>query len=361
DAPEDQILDATHHALALAPPGPRHEMVRGVAAFLTGDYTEARNILEPLETVTGPGTPDPRELYYYLGETNWHDGRHAAAFADFEKALKRDPRFKPATIHAWQYAVVHRDVSAARYYVGLAGDTLDWVEHAAGNYAALAASGSFQHALEAKLVLGQLDGPELAYKLNATDLDGASYRIAVAIAKGDMTGAKAAFATGWAAAMARDPDSVVYALDGLGEVVLAAGMTEEAQIIVSFLAAHSHEHPARNYQRYAILTAQLAHDPALLVREHAPERMRALADAIASGLDGDHAAAATKLQALIDDPTFSFDYPERAALLRELGASSDKVAAACGELVAPPIVRPAMLALRATCQQLGHPVLPVTP
>ena len=362
EAPEDQVRAATDRALGLAPPGPKHELMRGIAAFLAGDFGGARAALEPLEKLTGPTAPDPRELLYYLGEANWHDGRHAAAFAQFVRVLKANPRFKPATVHAWEYAVIHKDVPNARYYVGLAGESPDWIEHATGNYAQLATTGSPQHALEAKLVLGQLDGPELAAKLAADDLDGASYRVAVAIAHDDRPAAKAAFAAAWAKVSANhDPTAepgIVYGLEGLGEVVITAELTDEARLVVAYLAARSTDHPARNYHRFSILTAQLTRDRALIVRDHGSERMRWLADAIEAGLGGDHVAAAKRLRTLIDDPTFSFDYPERAALLRELLSiprDADAVPL-CAELDAPPIVRPAFLALRAACQRkFGHP------
>lgn len=63
------------------PPGPRKELVRGIGLFLAGDFRTARTTLEPLAAVTGPGSPDLREVRYYLGEANWHHGRHDAGFA----------------------------------------------------------------------------------------------------------------------------------------------------------------------------------------------------------------------------------------------------------------------------------------
>ena len=55
-APEPQVLAATDRALALAPPGPKHELVRGVWLFLHGAFGEARTALEPIEQVPPPAS-----------------------------------------------------------------------------------------------------------------------------------------------------------------------------------------------------------------------------------------------------------------------------------------------------------------
>ncbi|MBA3457006.1 MAG: protein kinase, partial [Deltaproteobacteria bacterium] len=194
DAPEAQVVRATEHALELAPPGPRKELVRGIGLFLAGDYRTARTTLEPLEAITGPGAPEPRELRYYLGEANWHDGRHDAGFAYFKSALERDARFKPATVHAWQYAVARRDNEMARYYIGLAGESTDWIELALENYEQLARTGSSPRKLDAQLVLGETHSAEIEAKVRGTDLEAATLRIAIAVAGGELARARTEFA-----------------------------------------------------------------------------------------------------------------------------------------------------------------------
>ena len=241
-------------------------------------------------------------------------------------------------MHAWQYAVVRRDAKQALYYVGLAGESHEWIDLATGNYAELARTGSPPRKLDAELVLGQLDAPEVAARLAADDLDGATYRVAVAIAAGDPTRARAAFADAWTL-VTRNADpralpAILYNLEALGEVVISAGLPDETRQVVAYLAAHSTDHPARGYPRLSILAAAVTGDRALLVRAHGTERTAALATAIEAELAGDHAAAATQLQALVDNPTFAFDYPERAALLRNLAAVHDRTrtAALCARL-----------------------------
>ena len=350
DAPEDRVRDATSRAMALAPPGPQRELIAGVGRFLAGDFAGARAVLEPLDH-----PPASRELLYYLGEASWHDGRHAAAAAYFARTLELDRAFRPATVHAWQYAVVRRDAKAALYYVGLASESHEWIDLAAGHYAELARTGSPPRKLEAELVLGQLDAPDVVARLAADDVDGATYRVAVAIAQDDPARARAAFAAAFAAITAnRDPNAlpaILYGLEALGEVVISAELPDESRQLVAFLAAHSAEHPARGYPRLAILAAGVTGDRALLVRAHGTERTAALATAITAELAGDRAAAARQLQALVDDPTFTFDYPERAALLRDLAALHDRkrFAAVCADTLRPAIVRPALLVLQHRC------------
>jgi len=343
EAPESAITMASTRARELAPPGPKAELLAGVSAFLNQDYEAAQRALAPLEAVRGTTAPEPRELYYFLGETAWHDGRHADAFTYFEKALQKDPRFRPATVHAWQYAVARRDIEKVRYFVGLAGENTEWIELALGNYEPLAATGSPQRKLEAQMVLGRVGTPEMEAKLADAGTEGAAYRIALAAARGDTAAAKAAFAQVWPKIVAVADDALpgtLYLLEGLGEVVIAAGMVDEAKLLVGFLAEHSKTLPARGYQRMQMLTAALTGEPATYTM--APQRIRAVATA---------KDLVPALQHLVADPSFTFDYPERALLLRELRRAkrTKDAAALCADTLRPPIVRPAFLVLQAQC------------
>lgn len=355
DAPEASIQQAYASARGLAPPGPKQDLVRGVGQFLAGDYPGARALLEPLEATLGATAPESRELLYYLGEANWHDGRHAAGFAYFERALQKDPRFKPATVHAWQYAVARRDVEKARYFVGLANESTEWIELALGHYDQLATTGSPARKLDALLALGTFDAPEVTRRLAIDDLDGATYRIALAAARGDRVTAAAEFAKAWSTVItphaADQLPSILFTLEGLAEVLITAEMGAEARTLVDYLAQQAKDHPVRGAARLSVLTAALVRDPALIVTAGAPERTQRLGAAIAAGLRGDHTAAAAELRAQIADPTFSFDFPERSALLRELVAlrRTQEVAAMCADTLRPPVVRPAFVPLRARC------------
>lgn len=356
EASEANVLAATEKALALAPPGPRKELVRGIGLFLAGDYRTARTTLEPLELLTGAGAPDPRELRYYLGEANWHDGRHDAGFAYFKGALERDPRFKPATVHAWQYAVARRDNEVARYYIGLAGESPEWIELALGNYEQLARSGVTHRKHEALLVLGEIHSSELEAKVQGKDIEAGTLRLAIAVAVGELGRARQEFAELWSVVLAnRDPNQIagiVYSLEGLGEVVLSAGMVDEIRLVVGFLAAQSTTHAARNYHRFAILAAPIVGDRALLEHARRSERNDKLAAASTAELDGNRAKAADLLGELVADPTFSWDYPERAALIRNLGAlkRTKERSAVCADTLRPAVARPALLVIRAACR-----------
>ena len=133
--------------------------------------------------------------------------------------------------------------------------------------------------------------------------------------------------------------------------MISAGLADEARTLVTYLAQHAKEHPVRGYQRLSILTAALTKDPALIVTTGASERILHLGAAIEASLRGDHAAAAVGLQEQVSDPTFTFDFPERAALVRELTTlrRPKDVAALCADTLQPPIVRPAFIVVRAQC------------
>ena len=71
------------------------------------------------------------------------------------------------------------------------------------------------------------------------------------------------------------------------------------------------------------------------------ERNAKLAQASAAEMAGDHAKAPSILATLVNDPTFTWDYPERAALLRKLCAlgRKDEAAAFCKDTLEPAIFR----------------------
>ena len=349
EAPESLVLAAVDRARAGAR-GAKAALAEGVAAFLRMRFAESRRVLDPLDGAAGVN----RTMWlYYLGEANWHDGRHAAGFERFKQALASDPRFTPAAIHAWQYAVARRDVHDATYYLGIAKTPADWIEFATRHYDKLA-GGPSQLSVWAQIVLGGRS-PALDDMRTRDSLEGAAYRISDAIDRGDTTAAGRELAAAWPRWIAKAGDglaSVLYELEGIGEQVIAAGMRDEARRIVTFLAEQSREHPARGYHRLAILAAPLLGEPALVRHAELSERNTKLAEASAAELTGDRAKAATILGELVADPTFSWDYPERAALLRNLRAlgRTAEADALCGETLEPAVFRLAYTALRRACR-----------
>ncbi len=359
-APEPQVLAATDRALALAPPGPRHDLAHGVWLFVRGNFRDARLALEPVEAAS-PAAPawsdaDQQELLYYLGEANWHDGRHDAGFAYFKRALELDRQFRPATIHAWEYPTARRDAERSRYYIGLAGESTQWLEYSLGHYAELADHGAGQFKLWAELALGQTPAPDLEPSATDASVDAHAYRIARAAEAGNLDAARREFADAWTALSAQTPEQItaqLFSLELLGEVLLCARLTPESQQLVSLLAAQSKDHPARGYHRLSILAAPLVGDAALVVRDRLTEREARLADASDAELAGDHARAAAILGELVADPTFAWDYPERAALLRNLRAlhRAKDAAALCSDTMKPAIFHTAYLAMRHACKK----------
>jgi len=349
EAPESLVLAAADRARGGAQ-GVKAALADGIAAFLHMRFGESRRLLVPLE---GKVDFDRAMWLYYLGEANWHDGRHEAGFERFAQALVADPRFTPASIHAWQYAVARRDAQRATYYLGIAKTSAEWIEFATRHYAELG-GGHSPLSVWAQIVLGGRS-PALDDMRTRDSLEGAAYRISDAIDRGDTTAAERELATAWPRWIAKARDglaSVLYELEGIGEQVIAAGMRDEARRIVTFLAEQSREHPARGYHRLAILAAPLLGDPALLRHPELSERNTKLAEASAAELAGDRAKAASILGELVADPTFSWDYPERAALLRNLRAlgRTAEADALCSETLEPAVFRLAYTALRRACR-----------
>ena len=349
EAPEALVLAAIDHTRTDARGG-RAALADGVAAYMRMSFAESRRFLEPLD-----GAPDvDRTLWlYYLGESNWHDGRHAAGFELFEQALERDRRFTPASIHAWQYAVARRDARDATYYLGIAKTSTEWIDFATRRYPELAA-GTGQFAAWSQIVLGK-PGAALKDMQQRDTLDGAGFRIADAIDRDDHAAASRELATAWSRWVEKPGEglpAVLFDLESIGEQMIAANMGDEARRIVTFLAAQSKEHPARGYHRLAILTAPLLGDATLLEHTGLSERNAKLADAARAELAGDRATAVTILSALVADPTFIWDYPERAALLRNLRSlgRTAEAAALCKQTLEPAVFRLAFTALRRACR-----------
>lgn len=82
------------------------------------------------------------------------------------------------------------------------------------------------------------------------------------------------------------------------------------------------------------------------------ERSHQLRAAAEPEIAGDHAKAAALLAEIVHNPTFTWDYPERAALLRNLRAVDDKpaIAALCKDTLEPAIYHHAFVVLRALCR-----------
>jgi hypothetical protein len=347
-APEELVLAAAERA-RVGVVGPKAALLAGVAAYMRMEYAESRRLLEPL--ADSPEVDRTTRLYY-LGEANWHDGRHAAGFEYFKKAHEQDRRFTPVAIHAWQYAVARRHVRDAVYFLGIANTAPEWIDFATRHYDELA-KGNTQFAEWAQIVRGT-SSQQLADRRALASLEGASYRISDALDRGDTAAASAELAAAWPRWIAAPNNevAVLFELEGVGEMVIAAGMRDETRRIVTFLAEHSRVHPARGYHRLSVLAAPVLGDAALLELSGLSERNAKLAEAGAAELAGDRAKAADILTALVGDPSFSWDYPERAALLRNLRAlGRDREAAAlCKDTLEPAIFRPAYTTLRHACR-----------
>jgi predicted Ser/Thr protein kinase/tetratricopeptide (TPR) repeat protein len=355
-APDDDIIRAIDRARDLAPAGQVKQLLQGTSLYLHHDYPGALATLAPLETSTTLSERDRRALLYYLGEVKWHDGEQAEGVDFFHRALALDSRFMPAMIHPTQYALARRDAAEARHMIDLQR-SVDYepLEFALRHYDQIARSNS-GWALHAQLVLGQPPSPKLEAKLSVTPIDWAAYRLARALDTGDATAASRAIDDVWKVVEAPGRGEVqpqeYYSLQVFGEVVICASMVEDTRRLVAFLANKAAAHPVGGYPRLALLAAALLRDGSWIVRTGLTTRDARLADAIEAELAGDHRRAAALLAALVADPTPNWDYPERAALLRNLRALGrwKEAKALCADTLRPAVFRYAFLPMKKLCR-----------
>jgi predicted Ser/Thr protein kinase/tetratricopeptide (TPR) repeat protein len=333
DATDELERHATAKAYELAS-GPRKQLIEGMTLFLDGAFGAARDKLKHITV----DPADRREQLYYLAEAEYHDGRFEDAFADFKGALEIDHDFRPATVHAWQMAVARRDSEAANFYLAAGGAEHAWIDFALGRYDGLTG----QYAAWAELEQGGPLSPGTRAMVDQDDLGGATFRIALA----SPAQRPALFADAWQRYVIGHEPADFYALEALGEVVVTAGMKPEATQLVAYLAPFP---KPRGFPRLSLLAAAVTGDAALLKVPPETYRNERIAAASAAELRGDHDAAAAILEELVASPSFTWDYPERAALLRNLHDKA-KAQALCADSLKPAVFRPAYLVLRERCR-----------
>jgi len=353
-APEGEVREAIDAASRRADPGPKKQLLEGSSRFMHRDYPGSRAVLEPLVATRGLSRFEQRDVLYYLGEANWHDGRHATAAQYFRRAVELDGRFKPAAIHLGEYAVARRDLALAIYVGGLLEhpnqDPYDFMR---GRYEALASTSTTEFRLFARLVLGQTPTPDDEALIE----DRSIYRVASALGSGQAGAARRSIDTLWSAILERSrgaviADSTYLQVKTLADVLLCASEIDDLRRVVAFMGERSKLRPVFGYQRMSILAAPLVGERAWIVRDGLTERETQLADAIEAEMTGDRRRAAELLGTLVADPTASWDYPERVALLRNLRAlGRDKEARTlCNDTLHPAIFTWAYLPARRQCQ-----------
>jgi len=352
-APEADVADAVDRALALAPAGVAKRLLGGESQFLHGELAAAIATLSVLERDATLDARQRRDLYYYLGESHWHDGHHEQGVDYFQRVLELEPRFAPAAIHPAEFALARRDASNARAMIAITGTTyFKSVDFALGKYEQLAA-GRDPYALYAQLVLGKPLDLSLAPRAEAA-IDRASFDLARAVDAGDEPAARRAIAAVWRYLEAPDHGPVLpqeyYSLAAFGELVIAAGRADDARRLVGFFAIRARDRPS-GYPRLQLAAAPLVGERAWVVLDHLTDREAKLAAAAGAELAGDRAHAAELYGELVDDPTPTWDYVERAALLRvlrALGRTKD-AAALCADTLKPAMFRYAWFALKRAC------------
>jgi predicted Ser/Thr protein kinase/tetratricopeptide (TPR) repeat protein len=333
DAADELERQATAKAYELAS-GPRKQLIEGMTLFLDGAFGAARDELKRITV----DPADRREQLYYLAEAEYHDGRFEDAFADFKAALEIDHDFRPATVHPWQMAVARRDSEAANFYLAAGGAEHAWIDFALGRYEGLTG----QYAAWAELVQGGPLSPATRAMVDKDDLGGATFRIALA----PPAQRPALFADAWQRYVVGHETPDFYSLEALGEVVVTAGMKPEAKQLVAYLAPFP---KPRGFPRLSLLAAAMTGDAALLKVPPETYRNERIAAASAAELRGDRTEAAAILEELVKSPSFTWDYPERAALLRNVDTA--KAQALCADSLKPAVFRPAYLVLRERCRK----------
>jgi len=341
-APADQTEAAIDTVLRLERDPSKRDIWIGAAHFYRHEFKRAREILAPI--VDAPDLTDIQRTYarYHLAEAMWHDGDHRPAVALFRQLIEQPVPFKPARIHAYQYALVTRDFETYMKIVGLERPKEE-LELAQRNYQEVAHGERSPFNLFAKVILGERPTDAQVAKLDpftraaysiasTTDPDVAHRELAILL---DRVGKQ-------------PPNSLEYQMRLVADSLLSTAFTDEIRTLIALLSSSPEFHAAR----YRILAAPLLGGPRTFDRAELTTREAGLATAIEAELAGDRATAARVLREQLDDPTDTWDYPERAALARNLIALGDKagLATLCDDASHPPVFAYAWIAVMRTCE-----------
>ena len=202
-AAPDLVDAAVRKSIETAPrePSVRSRIMQGAMAHLQERNGDAIAILAPLTSDPRVTPSDRRDLYYFLGEAYWHDGQHDKAFQALSSVTDMQAdgaaAFRPATIHAGEYAVARRRTVEAQRFLSLQGDgKLSAVKFANGQYETLARDETSQYRLYAMVVL---DRPVPVEVMDAMldPIDRSIYRAAIATDHGDLAAAHREVARVW--------------------------------------------------------------------------------------------------------------------------------------------------------------------
>jgi Kae1-associated kinase Bud32 len=353
----DDVMAALLQALQNKPEnaGVRAQIAEGLKHYVRFHYKDAIAVLAPIASAQDLSKLEQTELSYYLGEAYWHDGQHtkgrdylAAAASVTELNGSRTIAFKPAAIHCAEYAIARRQPEEALKYEALP----DQIDFAMRDYARVAGR-STQYGYHAKVVLGTVKpGEEASFK---NDLEAHDWLTALAIERDDLATARAEAAKTWTEIEKLPTATTIYSLENFGEMLLSRPILRDD--IERLLARHEQMASVRprSRERFRLLAAPILGTKPSRTPDFTT-RMSRLADAVDAEIAGDHAKAASILDELIADPTSSWDFPERVALLRNLVALGDRkrIDVVCAEIVEPALGRPALVTARASCRDAGY-------
>jgi predicted Ser/Thr protein kinase len=341
-ASQERTLEAITRTIELAPEGPQRALWLGAQQFYRYEFATAAAMLAPLVDQPELSAIDRDSLLYYLGEAYYHDGQHRLGVQHLAEVAERRPDFRPPVIHVIDDAIVHRDYATANRYKGLDGTEIR-LDFARQRYRELIERNVPGWSLWAYLVLEEEPPAEIVTKLDANNA--AFWRYAEA----DEEAARRAFETQWDRLSRLAPNAAQEDLGRLFEIALAKGRAADVRRIVEHVRRHAAQF--RGHHKIELLAAPLLGVPPPPL-DKLTTREQHLARATEAELAGDHRRAVALLRALLAEPGVHWDYPERAALLRNLRAlrARKEVAQICRELRHPPVFRYAWLPLRASCR-----------
>jgi tRNA A-37 threonylcarbamoyl transferase component Bud32/tetratricopeptide (TPR) repeat protein len=344
-APAALVEDAIANCIRLERDPRRRQIWVGAAHFFRDEQPQAIAVLSAIDD-SQLTELERVDLWNYLGEAHWHDGSPELAITYFKKLLARVPPYLPVRVHAYDWALFHAEYEDAARLYGVGERATEELAIARGDHERLAAGDAFPHNLHAQLILGRWPDPALVAKLDSKTRQLHD----LAIAK-DATEAHRVFGAIQRELSAQPTPNVWQDFGFLAEIVLAAGLEEAAREIIEMQRARGYQ-PFRGYHRHEILAAAVLRDPARIPTAGLTTRETKLAKAVAAELRGDHASAIAILTPLVREPTGGWEYPERAALIRNLAAArrTTELRAECAALSRPPIFRWSLLPLQRACK-----------
>ncbi|HEU0034387.1 MAG TPA: serine/threonine-protein kinase [Kofleriaceae bacterium] len=345
-APHELTVQAIDRTIALAPDDKTRDLWRGARAFYDYKFRDAIVRLARFEHDTTLTRAQNDLLEYYLGEAYFHDGQFKRAMDHFRPIVERSNPFPHAVVHAGEYALARRDFDrATRYKLGYASSAP--IDLARGLYSEVATTDKSPYNAYAYVLMDTPVPPavEQAMPVYHQQL----HRLATATSSADI---EREFEGLWQMIENGSPNAAFQSFQMVFEIML---VHEHADALRKMLAwSAKHQDVLFGHDRFVALAMPITKEPTRCRRPLLTTRADLVADAMEAEVAGDHRRAIEILRGLVDDPATFWDYPERAALIRNLRAIGDVAGAraVCEQLRQPAVFRWAWIPLHRICETL---------